>query len=252
MTKKPSEPVDPTDMSDPLYDEARDPLSPFFEGDQSKEKLEPDSDQKIEDEDKVGPGRPPKKHRWKKGCPSPWPKGRPKKVQSMRPDLKKMFEDALNEKIEVTKADKKIVLTRLALGLQQLATQFARGDRHARRDVFTYAAILGVDLQGKEILAEALGIDHQAIADAFVRRQASSSAPTEPEIRVQAPPDLVDDDVVTRKPDEPRAVQPKPASQPKRPEPPLDQYGNPKPHDRASIQAQREWNIAKSKRETES
>ena len=174
MTKKPRDPIDPTDMSHPLS--AKDPLSPFFDGDQSKENLESDSDQKIEDEEKVGPGRPPKKHRWKKGCPSPWPKGRPKKVQSMRPDLKKMFEDALNEKIEVTKADKKIVLTRLALGLKQLATQFARGDRHARRDVFTYAAILGVDLQGKEILAEALGIDDQAIADAFVRRQASSYA----------------------------------------------------------------------------
>ena len=169
----------------------------------------------------------------------------------MRPDLKKMFEDALNEKIEVTKADKKIVLTRLALGLQQLATQFARGDRHARRDVFTYAAILGVDLQGKEILAEALGIDDQAIVDAFVSRQASPSTPTEPEVRVKAPPDLVDDDVVTRKPDEPGAVPPKPAPLPKRPEPKLDQYGNPKPHDRESIQAQREWDIAKSKRETQ-
>ena len=58
MTKKPREPVDPTDMSHPLYDQAKDPLSPFFEGDQSKENLEPNSDQKIEDEEKVGPGRP--------------------------------------------------------------------------------------------------------------------------------------------------------------------------------------------------
>ena len=58
MTKKPREPVDPTDMSHPLYDSAKDPLSPFFEGDQSKENLESNSDQKIEDEEKVGPGRP--------------------------------------------------------------------------------------------------------------------------------------------------------------------------------------------------
>ena len=100
-----------------------------------------------------------------------------------------------------------------------------------------YAANIGVDLlAGQEIrIEEALGIDNQAIVDAFVRRQAPSSAPTEPEVRVKAPPDLVDDDVVTRKPDEPGAAPPKPAPLPKKPEPELDQYGNPKPHDRASI-----------------
>ena len=113
---------------------------------------------------------------------------------------------------------------------------------------------MGVDLLAgqKSAIEEALGIDDQAIVDAFVCRQAPSSAPTEPEIRVKAPPDLVDDDVVTRKPDEPGAAPPKPAPLAKKPEPPLDQYGNPKAHDSASIAALREWNIAKSKRETES
>jgi Family of unknown function (DUF5681) len=249
MTKKPREPADPTDMSDPLYDSAKDPLNPFFEGNMTEggQKADPSED----DTYKVGPGFPPNEHKWKKGCPSPYPKGRPRKVPSMKPEIKKIFEDALNVKIHVTKANKKITMTRLAMGFEQLAIQWAKGERHARRDVFTYAAILGVDLQGKEILAEALGIDHQAILDAFLSRQPSLSTPTEPEVRVKAPSDLVDDDVVTRKPDEPGAVPPKPAPQPKKPEPKLDQNGNPKPHDRESIEAVRQWNIAKSKRETE-
>ena len=36
MTKKPREPVDPTDMSHPLYNSAKDPLSPFYEGDMTE------------------------------------------------------------------------------------------------------------------------------------------------------------------------------------------------------------------------
>ena len=48
-------------------------------------------------------------------------------------------------------------MTKINLGLQHLATQFAKGDRHARRDVFQYAALLGVDLQPKDIIAEVLG-----------------------------------------------------------------------------------------------
>ena len=50
------------------------------------------------------------------------------------------------------------MLTKAVLGIQQLVNQFAKGDRHARRDVFQYAALLGVDLQAKEIIAEALGV----------------------------------------------------------------------------------------------
>ena len=89
MTKKPREPVDPTDMSHPLYDPAKDPLIPFYEGDSDAEDQSPIRPAKMAY--KVGPGFPPKQHTWKKGCPSPDPKGRPKKVPSMKPDLKKML-----------------------------------------------------------------------------------------------------------------------------------------------------------------
>jgi Family of unknown function (DUF5681) len=111
MSKKPTKPVDPTDTSHPLYDPIKDPTHPFYE----EEKMEggPKPDPSDEDGYKVGPGFPPNEHKWKKGIPSPYPKGRPKKVHSLKLDVKKLFEDALNEKIEVTIANKKTVLTKL-------------------------------------------------------------------------------------------------------------------------------------------
>ena len=251
MTKKPNEPRDPTDMSDPQYDPAKDPISPFYVGNKAEGEPKPGSSDK--DAYKVGPGFPPNEHKWKKGCPSPYPKGRPKKAPSMKPEIRKIFEDALNEKIHVKKADKKIILTRLAMGFEQLAIQFAKGDRYARRDVFTYAAILGVDLQGKEFVAEALGIDNQAIVDAaFVRyQQQLSQQPTQAD-HVKAPPDLADDDVAKPEPNETTAAKPQSdTSAMKFNGQPLDQHGRPMPHDRASIQAERERNIARQKKNQE-
>lgn len=252
MTYKPNKPHDPTDTGHPLYDPALDPTHPFYEGDKAEDAQEPGpSDEGTR---KTGPGFPPNEHKWPKGCPSPNPKGRPRKVPSIEPELKKIFVGALNVKVDVTRADKKILMTRLALGFEPLAIQWAKGDRHARRDVITYAAMLGVDLQPKAVIEEALGIDNQAIVEAaFLRYQEQQpSAKTEPEVRIKAPPDLVDDDVVTPKSDELRAAPPKPAPLPKKPEPELDQFGRPKPRDRAFIQAEREYNIAKNKRDTES
>jgi predicted phage terminase large subunit-like protein len=125
MTDKSDEPHDPTDMDHPDYDSNKDPTSPFYKSNKTEAEQKPEPS--TEDTYKVGPGFPPNEHKWKKGCPSPYPKGRPKKVPSMEPEIKKLFEDALNEKIHVTKADKKIILTRLAMGFEQLAIQWAKG-----------------------------------------------------------------------------------------------------------------------------
>src|SRR5713101_2090569 len=169
MTKKPKEPRDPTDTSHPLYDPTEDLTHPFFEG--SKADAEQEPDPSDEDTYKVGPGRPPKQYTWRPGGRSPNPKGRPKKVPSLKPDMKKMLEDCLHERIEVTKDNKKVKLTRLELGVRQLVNQSAKGDRHARRDLFQYAAQLGINLQqAKDLVAEALGVDQQAIVDAAFRR----------------------------------------------------------------------------------
>jgi hypothetical protein len=245
MTKKPNEPVDPTDTSHPLYDPVKDPTHPFYEEIKTEGEQKPDPTD--ESAYKVGPGYPPKQYTWKKGGPSPYPKGRPKKVLSMKPDLKKALETALNEKVVITKDKKEIVLTKAALGIQQLVNQFAKGDRYARRDLFQYAAQLGVDLQAKEVIAEALGINEQAIVDAFLRRQ-QQPLPV-PDDHVKAPPDLLDDDVVEKK--SPPAASPHSDPPAKKPvEPERDQYGNPKPvvGDRAFIQAERERNLAQQKK----
>jgi hypothetical protein len=191
---------DPTDMDDPRYDAARDPTHPFYGGDRAEE--EPAPDPSDDDAYKVGPGRPPKQYTWKPGHPSPNPKGRPKKIPSMKPDLSKALEDALNEKVPVKKGDKEVMLSKAVLGIQQLVNQFAKGDRHARRDVFQYCELLGVDLQGKELVSEMLGPSDQAIVDAFLRRQQQPSAAAETDTHVKAPPDLLDDDAGKAAPEE--------------------------------------------------
>ena len=89
-----------------------------------------DGDSSSEPEYKVGPGHPPKEYRWKKGCPSPHPKGRTPKDPVLS-DLKKIFEEAINKKYKVKKGDKDVFLTRMALGIDQVLNKFAKGDRHA-------------------------------------------------------------------------------------------------------------------------
>lgn len=228
MTEKSDEPHDPTDMSHRLYDSAKDPSSPFYVSNKSDAEQKPDLSD--EDTDKVGPGFPPEQYKWKKGCPSPYPKGRPKKIPSMKPDLKKALEAALNEKVVITKDKKEIVLTKAALGIEQMVNGYAKGERYARRDLFQYAALLGVDLQAKEVIAEALGINDQAIVDAFLLRQQKPSSEPVPEDHVKAPPDLIDDDVTKSEPNETPATSPQPDTPAKKPaEPVLDEHDRPLP-----------------------
>jgi hypothetical protein len=249
MTEKPRKLYDPTDMSHPDYDSAKDPLSPFFKEDGADTEQGPSP---ADDTYKVGPGFPPNQHKWTKGCPTPNPKGRPRKVPTMKPDVKKAFEDAIFDKVQVKKGDKKVWITKINLGLQQLATQFAKGDRYARRDVLQYAAQLGVDLQAKDIFADALGVNEQAIVDAAFRRKQQQAAPeASPDDHVKAPADLLDDDAVrpesNETPDVPPQREPK-----KPPEPVLDEHG--KPIDVSDIRYVREMrarNLAEQKKTQE-
>jgi hypothetical protein len=137
------------------------------------------------------------------------------------------------------------------LGIQQLVNQFAKGDRYARRDLFQYSAMLGVDLQAKELIAEALGTSDQAIVDAFLQRQRPSAA-APADTHVKAPPDLLDDDTAKAEPGTATAV-----LQPNKPakatlEPLLDENGKPLPNtDRRYIQAMREHRLAQLKKDQE-
>ena len=247
MTKNPQR--DPTDTSHSLYHPTEDPTHPFYGA-----KREPgqESDSSDEPAYKVGPGYPPKQYTWKKGGPSPHPTGRPRKVLSMKPDLKKALEAALNEKVVITKDKKEMVLTKAALGIQQLVNQFAKGDRHARRDVFQYAALLGVDLHAKDVITEALGVTDQAIVEAFLRRQQPSVGAVSDD-HVKAPPDLVDDDVAKPEPNEPPASSSQASTPTKKiAEPVLDEHGKPlSVSDIRYVRAMRERNLAQQKKNQE-
>ena len=244
MTKK----LDVTDMSHPDYDAKNDPTHPFYEADDTDGN---EKDTSGEETKKVGPGYPPDEYKYKKGCPSPNPKGRPRKDSAMKSDLAKVMQEALNEKVTITQDRKKIVLTKAALGIRQLVNQYANGDRHARRDVIHYSPLLGIALHTPNVIAEALGTDQQAIVDAYVRRQQAALEPAADD-HVKAPPDLVDDDVAKTEPAAPPAATPKPAA----PVPPfngqpLDKNGRPMAHDLASINAERERRLALQKKNQE-
>jgi Family of unknown function (DUF5681) len=94
---------------------------------------------------KPGPGRPPVDRRWKKGGPSPNPRGRPRKQDSMLPNVRKAFEQAIKKKVLVPLGDKKVLMTRIEIGFEQLLNQFAKGDRRARQDLLEYADKLDID-----------------------------------------------------------------------------------------------------------
>lgn len=150
---------------------------------------------KPAEEYKIGPGRPPADTRWKKGGPSPNPRGRPRKEQSMLPDVRKAFEEAINKKVAVPRGDKTVLMTRIEIGLEQLLNQFAKGERHARRDLMEYADKLGIDFLAKykQTLERALTPNYQAILDAYFARRtgAANVAAAKP---VLAPAELLDDE----------------------------------------------------------
>ena len=131
----------------------------------------PTSARPVEVEYKVGPGRPPKEYRFKPGQ-SGNPKGAKRKPPSLIPDLKEIFERAFNQKVTVTQGERQRVITMWAAGMRQLSVQFAKGDRHARRDAFWIAERLGSEfLTATKALNETLARDRQAILDAYVARR---------------------------------------------------------------------------------
>jgi hypothetical protein len=97
-------------------------------------------------------------------------------------DLKLLLERALNSKVKLKQGEKEQIVTKAAAGIEQLVNQFAKGDRHARRDLIALADKLGVDLlagQGNAI-QEALTPNHQAILDDYLARRSDEGAPALP------------------------------------------------------------------------
>ena len=129
---------------------------------------------------RVGPGRPPKEHQFKPGQ-SGNPKGARRKPRSMAPDLKALFERALSAKVTLRQGEQEKIITKAAAGIEQLVNQFAKGDRHARRDLLALAATLGVDLVAghgdalEHTVAAALSANDDALLADYVRRHALRS-----------------------------------------------------------------------------
>src|SRR4029450_8808897 len=92
---------------------------------------------------RVGPGRPPKEYQFKPGQ-SGNPKGAPRKPESIAPELGAILERSLNGKVTLRQGENEKIVTKFAAGIEQLVTQFAKGDRHARRDLFLLVERLGV------------------------------------------------------------------------------------------------------------
>src|SRR6476619_6792871 len=76
---------------------------------------------------KVGPGRPPKEHRFKPGQ-SGNPKGAKRKPPSMAPDLKAALERALSTTVTLKQGERQRTVTMAVAGIEQLVAQYAKGD----------------------------------------------------------------------------------------------------------------------------
>jgi hypothetical protein len=126
---------------------------------------------------RVGPGRPPKEYQFKPGQ-SGNPKGARRKPRSIALDLKALFERALNRKVTLRQGEQQKIMTKAALGIEQLVNQFAKGDRHARRDLLVQAERFAVDWvagQGaalEQSVAAALSANDEALLADYVRRHA--------------------------------------------------------------------------------
>jgi hypothetical protein len=153
----------------------------------------PDGNQSSDTASPVGFGRPPMHTRFKPGQ-SGNPKGARKKPRSNAPDLKALFERALSKKVTLKQGENVRVVTMAEAGMEQVVAQYAKGDRHARRDVIALADKLGVDLMPgqRKAIEEALPTNHQAIVEAYVLRQYDRVVRPSP---VLAPAELLDDDI---------------------------------------------------------
>ena len=131
-------------------------------------------------------------------------------------------------------------MTRVEIGLEQLLNQFAKGDRHARRDLMEYADKLGIDFLAKhrQSLEQALTPNYQTILDAFLARR-SGAGNVAPAPRVLAPPELLDDDPALPEPTLPSPPKAKIEPAPEPPQKPGVKY--PKPFNQMTPSAKRAW-----------
>ena len=102
------------------------------------------------------------------------PKGINRKAPSLAADLRALLQRALNTKTRHGEHEQ--IVTKAAAGIEKLVTQFAAGDRHARRDLVAMAEKLGLDLTAgqhgaiEKAVTAALAAEDEAIINDFLRR----------------------------------------------------------------------------------
>src|SRR3954466_10373423 len=133
---------------------------------------------RSDQEYQVGPGRPPKEYQFKPGQ-SGNPKGARRKRRSIAPDLKALLERAISGTVMMRQGEQEKIITKAAAGIEQLGNQFAKGDRHARRDLLALAERLQIDLVAgrgealEQTVAAALSANDEALLEDYVRRHAT-------------------------------------------------------------------------------
>jgi len=113
-----------------------------------------------------------------------------------------MLETALNQKIRVKEGETERNMSRLAIGFEQLAIQFAKGDRYARREVFEFADRFGIDLVESLSLVsgpadqESVSTNDEALLADYVRRQIvqAQRGDGSGDVRALPPPDMEETD----------------------------------------------------------
>jgi hypothetical protein len=132
----------------------------------------------------VGFKRPPAAFRFPKGV-SGNPEGTRKSPKA--PNLRTDLQRALNQTIRSGRQQKTV--SKAAAGIERLVDQWAKGDRHARRDLILLCDKLGVDLTDREALEAALedvlSAEDEALLTEFVRRHGGQYP-----IRADAAPSL--------------------------------------------------------------
>jgi hypothetical protein len=156
----------------------------------------------------------------------------------MRLDLRKAFEQAINKKVAVPRGDKTVLMTRVEIGLEQLLNQFAKGERHARRDLIEYADKLGIDFlaEHKQTLERALPLNLKVVLDSTLARLSGNVAPAP---RVLASPQLLDDDAA--EPEPTLSSPPKAEIEPEPEPPPKPGVNYPKPFSQMTPLQKRAW-----------
>jgi hypothetical protein len=109
-----------------------------------------------------------------------------------------MLETALNQKIRVKEGEREKIMSRLAIGFEQLAILFAKGDRYARRDVLELADRFGIDLVESLSLVsapvdqESISANDEALLADYVRREIAQIPRRDGsgDVRALPPPDM--------------------------------------------------------------